>query len=304
MLLICCSIPALLILASRSGGPAHVPYYVRFIGSVAGLDIGSPVLFGGIPVGRVTDVQVDPQNSSLARVDLSIDANAAIYDDTKAVMTWQLLSGKIVIDITRGGQQHGRQLQPGEEIPARYSALGKVVASLPSIEASARDLLDRVSTFVSDEDIALSNRIFDNVEKLRGRVATEAPVITAIAAEASNAVAQMTKAWEDFQQAGRALGPLATEANATEREIGNLATTASHAGADLGQFVVDNRRQIEDFASNGLSQVPPLLADLHRLGRTLDRLWNEIRQDPARFFLTSPTQEGFEPPPMGSNQHR
>ena len=35
-------------------------FFTRFSGSVAGLDVSSNVLFGGIPVGHVTSVEVDP----------------------------------------------------------------------------------------------------------------------------------------------------------------------------------------------------------------------------------------------------
>ena len=35
-------------------------YYVFFKGSVAGLSKGSAVQYNGIPVGRVTDIRVDP----------------------------------------------------------------------------------------------------------------------------------------------------------------------------------------------------------------------------------------------------
>ena len=35
-------------------------HYIRFVGSVAGLDVGSSVLLDGIPIGRVTSVRIDP----------------------------------------------------------------------------------------------------------------------------------------------------------------------------------------------------------------------------------------------------
>ena len=61
---------------------ATVDHYVLFAGSVAGLDVGSNVLFGGIPIGHVTAIRVDDKDTSLARVDMTVDASAPIRSDS------------------------------------------------------------------------------------------------------------------------------------------------------------------------------------------------------------------------------
>ena len=70
-------------LARFEGEVRYYPYFVRFSGSVSQLRIDSTVLFGGIPVGRVTDVRIDPENSELARVDLAIRDGTPIRVDSK-----------------------------------------------------------------------------------------------------------------------------------------------------------------------------------------------------------------------------
>ena len=63
VLVICGGLFAIWI-AKFSGQVTFVPYYTRFSGSVSQLRIDTTVLFGGIPVGRVTDVRIDSQNSA------------------------------------------------------------------------------------------------------------------------------------------------------------------------------------------------------------------------------------------------
>ena len=58
--------------AKFSGQVDFMPYYTRFSGSVSQMRTDTVVLFGGIPVGRVTDVRIDPVNSELARVDFVV----------------------------------------------------------------------------------------------------------------------------------------------------------------------------------------------------------------------------------------
>src|SRR6187401_1406729 len=75
--------------AKFSGQVSFVPYYTRFSGSVSQMRIDTTVLFGGIPVGRVTDVRIDPENSELARVDLAVRAGTPIRVDSKATLELQ-----------------------------------------------------------------------------------------------------------------------------------------------------------------------------------------------------------------------
>src|ERR1700730_17615787 len=77
-------------------------YYARFAGSVAGLDVGSNVLFGGIPIGHVTSIAVDPVETSLARVDVSVDASVPIREDSQAVLALQGITGGVLVEVSRG----------------------------------------------------------------------------------------------------------------------------------------------------------------------------------------------------------
>ncbi|HZT17822.1 MAG TPA: MlaD family protein, partial [Dongiaceae bacterium] len=99
---------------------ATADYFVRFSGSVAGLDVNSNVLFGGIPVGHVTAVRVDPQDSSLARVDIAVDADTPIRTDSEATLAMQGITGGVLVEISRGTIRGQRQ-KPGTEIQSGYS---------------------------------------------------------------------------------------------------------------------------------------------------------------------------------------
>src|ERR1700686_498819 len=112
VLLIVCSLPVLALWSSKSTRLGLVDHYIRFTGTVAGLEVGSNVLLGGIPIGHVTALRVDPQNSLSARIDISVDGAAPIYSDSRATMQLQGLSN-IYIDISRGGGAGSRRLGPG-----------------------------------------------------------------------------------------------------------------------------------------------------------------------------------------------
>src|SRR5262249_451709 len=93
-----------------------VNYHSRFASSAAGLHVGGNVLFGGIPIGHVTAIRVDPDETSLARVDFAVDANVPIKQDSRATLDMQGITGGVLVEITRGSVSSAK-LAPGSEIP-------------------------------------------------------------------------------------------------------------------------------------------------------------------------------------------
>src|SRR5215472_17175252 len=87
-------------------------YYVYFKGSVAGLNKGSQVQYNGIPVGRVVDVRVDPDNLEQIQVMVEIDTSIVdIKSDARAFLDANILNGIATIQI-RGGTREASDLAP------------------------------------------------------------------------------------------------------------------------------------------------------------------------------------------------
>src|ERR1700687_4816342 len=103
-----------------------VEHYVRFAGSVAGLDVGSNVLFGGIPIGHVTAIAVDPAETSPARVEMAVDASVPIRVDSQAVLAMQGITGGVLVEISRGGDTSAK-LASGAEIRSGYSPFERLL---------------------------------------------------------------------------------------------------------------------------------------------------------------------------------
>ena len=89
--------------------------------------MNSNVLFGGIPVGHVTSVEVDPQDSSLARVDILVKADTPIRTDSVATLAMQGITGGVLVEISRGTKTAER-LKTDSEIPSAYSPLERLLS--------------------------------------------------------------------------------------------------------------------------------------------------------------------------------
>jgi phospholipid/cholesterol/gamma-HCH transport system substrate-binding protein len=68
-------------------------YEIDFAGSVSGLPEGGQVLYRGIPVGRVADIRINPDNVEAVLVTIEVDRETPIKEDTVATLEFQGLTG-------------------------------------------------------------------------------------------------------------------------------------------------------------------------------------------------------------------
>ena len=129
-------------------------YYIFFRGSVAGLGKGSSVQYNGIPVGRVIDIRVDPDNIAQIQVTVAIDTGlVSIKSDARALLDTNILSGVSTVQI-RGGTQDSPVLEPkpGHHFaiirPAR-SELEEVKASLPELTGELKSVASNLNALLS-----------------------------------------------------------------------------------------------------------------------------------------------------------
>jgi len=150
------------VLAVSGGmGIASVPHraYFKFAG---GVQRGAPVRFGGLMVGKVDGVRVDPANSTRIEIDFGVDRGTPVKTDSVAKITTLGPLTDNYIEITTGSEQASllpsgaeiRSVEPfglpqlGDSVqamlPGVQQALVKVNSSLDGLQvtlARANDLL-------------------------------------------------------------------------------------------------------------------------------------------------------------------
>jgi phospholipid/cholesterol/gamma-HCH transport system substrate-binding protein len=274
---------------------AMASYFVRFSGSVQGLNAGSAVLFGGIPVGHVTAINVDPQDSSLARVDMTVNADVPIRTDSVATMELQGITGGVLVEIGRGSAR-GRRAKDGSEIPSGYTALERLLTGAPELITRGNLLLERATMFLSSENAAAIGRIFMNVDKLTTSLVANSDKISATLNQVSSAAVQITAASTEFGKLATdlqgATGKLTGEASGAVRDMHTLTTRFSATADNLNKMIDENRQPIRDFTGTGLYELTQMITEVRILAQTVNRISIEFERDPARFFFGD-RQKGF-----------
>lgn len=113
-------------------GPGGLVLYATF-DEVGGLAARSPVVIGGVRVGEVESIVLDPEEFR-ARVKLNLDPDLKLPDDSSASIYTQGVLGDQYVSLQPGASED--LLAPGQEIPFTQSAtvlerlIGRLVQSL------------------------------------------------------------------------------------------------------------------------------------------------------------------------------
>ncbi len=286
-------------------------YRISFQGTVTGLSVGSPVRYRGIPVGQVSDIQIDPGNIERIVVTIEVDSKVAIKRDAFAVLESQGLTGVGFIQI-KGGTNAAAILEPapGEtiaEIPARSSVVEEVFESAPEIANQLLVLTNRAAAILSPANQQSIQNILANLDTVSGALAGEAENIAALVRNANNATDSLQRLVTTVEpiavSLSKDLGDVAAESTQTmaairgtvtgvDAELSTLSADASKALTRLSDaaeqargLITDNRGAIRDFSQSGLYELTQFLIEGRLLLESLNRVTRQLERDPARILF-------------------
>ncbi|MCU0885267.1 MAG: MlaD family protein [Beijerinckiaceae bacterium] len=181
---------------------------IVFSGSVTGLTRGSSVLFNGLRVGEVKDIQLFPDDPRFIYAVVDVAASTPIRDDTRARIESQGLAGVVAIQLL-GGKFDAAQLQAkeGQPLPTIIAERSEVQDLLETVRNVARrtdDLFERLGRFVDDNDKSIATTI-RNVEKFSAALGDNADGVNKMLASIATAAER--------------IGPLATQLESFTRDL-------------------------------------------------------------------------------------
>ena len=268
-----------------SSSTVMVNHYLRVDGSVAGLNTGSAVLFGGIPIGKVTKIVIDPVDPTLTRIDMTVRADAPIKTDSVGVLASKSLIGGAIIEISRGSKETPRLRK--DEILAGQSSWERLVTGAPKLVEKVASLQEQLDKFLTPQNTVAMVRILANADRLTTEFSQLSSQFDGFYDRTNASSAEVKKAWSDISQA-------LTDIGKNGNRLMEDANRFGQSRDKLDQVLNENTAAFKDFENNGYPQLPALMADLKKMVRSYTRLWAEIRDDPGRFFLGDRSQ-GFQP---------
>ncbi|MBC8238747.1 MAG: MCE family protein [Helicobacteraceae bacterium] len=131
-------------------------YHINFDESVLGLNIDAPVKYRGISVGKVTSLEINPQNSEQVLVTISILKSTPIKTDTVAQLTAQGITGLSYINLSMGSDiSSDLKVIKGNELPiimTQPSFFENFEASLGSMSTKISSTLTQTEKLLNDDN--------------------------------------------------------------------------------------------------------------------------------------------------------
>jgi len=150
-----------------------VLYRIHFPDSVSGLTVGDPVKYRGVDVGTVKSMIIDPDNSRLVLVEVSLRKGTPVKTDTRASLALKGLTGAVYIELSAGDPAAKTLLAvtpQGKipEIPSEKTGLKAMLDALPKLVEKFGALEDQVKKVVTTAG-ALTDKVKANPSLLLRR---------------------------------------------------------------------------------------------------------------------------------------
>jgi phospholipid/cholesterol/gamma-HCH transport system substrate-binding protein len=271
--------------AGLGGKQAMDPYQAVIQESVAGLNVDAPVKYLGVDVGKVSQIEIDPQNSQQVRLRFLIVRGTPIQTDSVAVLKTQGLTGIAYIEIS-GGSDGEQPLRPGPDGAA------PMIPFKPSLAARLENVLSNVLANVDRVSNNL-NAVFnaDNQAALKSVLADTATLMQALAAQKGSLSAGIGDAARTARltaRAGEQLGPTLDRIAASAQAVERMAEVAGAASARAGKAADAAASGVQQMGAETLPELARLMAELNELSASLRRLSEQTAGSPSSLLLGSP----------------
>ena len=281
-------------LAGKQGGEPTATYSMFFHKDVSGLMLGGPVFYLGVEVGSVTKMEIIPGDPMSVRVDIEVLDSTPVDTGTSASLVFQGITGVAVVNLVGDpGMNLPLKTPPGLEYPVievRDTGLAALLSDAPGIIEKINVLLDQANSLVGGENQTLFTDTLRNLETLSGTLADQEAAFAALPNSMNSALADIR---ESLQQLQEVAGDVRPGLTATLDNLQQVSASLGSLVARLDSWTAENSRDMEGFMAEGLGQVPDLISDARDAIRELEKLIQDLREDPSS-LIYKPAEAGVE----------
>ena len=263
-------------------------YEVVFSQSVSGLGIGSAVTLEGVRIGQVSAIKVSPSDPGQVIVNVLVNAEAPIRQNSQATLEPQGVTGMSVVAISGGSADSPLLANVAgqiERIPARPSRLQEIMNSVPSILASLDTIVNRASQLISPENTESFGKLLTAVTEISETLAQNKDSI-------GKALTGFGDAGQSFAASGKRLEELMGNAQTlVDRDVRSAVRGVDKASGQIGSMAAAAEPGLTRFSRDSVEEIHRFLVEARRLMTQLSSLAQKLESDPRRFLLGNPVPE-------------
>ena len=274
-------------------------YDIFFKQSVSGLARGSEVAYAGVPIGKVTQIELWEKDPEFVRVRVSVDEDVPILQGTTATIQGSF-TGVSAIQMEGAVRGAPPIVEPGPEgvpvIPTKRGGLGELLTNAPLLMERLANLTERLTMVLSDKNQESIEGILQNTDRMTRDLAQATPRIDQTMAELQATLRQATETLAEFEQVAQSADRLITgEGQSLADELRETLQTAQRAMVALEVTVNDVRPAAQQLSSSTLPETEAAIRDLRATTRALRAVTEKLDDEGAGAFLSSQPLPEYEP---------
>ena len=241
----------------------------------AGLAPGTPVRYGGLNVGRLGALRVDPQDSTRIEMDFSVAPAIPIKTDSLAKISSLGALGDNYLEITTG-TKNAPLATPGSVIQSKETvAISDIADMIGALMPSAHQLLRGLNDRVAEAKLTLEqvndmlgepNRknVAGSLNSLNGMLAENRPTLKATLDNVHEGTEKIPSIMTNAQTATEKIGPMLDDLKVTIKQ-------ANDTLAHIDEIMAENRPDIRVVMSQIQKTLGSASGTADLLEKTLDR---------------------------------
>ncbi|MGO1463382.1 MAG: MlaD family protein [Marinobacter sp.] len=279
-------------LAKSSADREWAYYEIVFDHAVSGLSKGNPVLYTGIKVGDVLDLQLVSDNPGHVRVLVRVEQGVPVREDTRAGLVLANITGSMSIQFS-GGSKDSPILEGTMDKPARITAEPSAFKSLltngEALLTKAETLLTRANNVLSEKNTENLTVILDNAREASDSLLGSRDQIMAL-------LQRMDEAGQRAAEAAGKVSEVSDNANALLENEGKAVLTSMSAAMQTAQQAVSRMDNLTrenqgaiDSGLQGMGELAPALRELRSTLRNLNQFTRRLEEDPTGTIWGGPS---------------
>lgn len=274
-----------------------VPYQIATKQSIPGLNPQADVRYRGLDVGKVNEINFDPNVPGQILVQISVKPDTPITQSTYATLGYQGVTGIAYVQLDDDGSRPVRVPSSPEQIariemrPSLFDQLqNRGLAILEQTEEVAK----RINTMLDPANQKAILGAFDNVSKA-------ATALEAIPRNLQPTLDRLPAVTAQAQQTLATLNSLSKDAGNLTRSLNGLTTSLQGPNGSI-ERITNSVEQVGAVANKIEFETLPLANDARSSLRALNRTLDNLSERPQSVLFGSPTiapgpgESGFSPP--------
>jgi phospholipid/cholesterol/gamma-HCH transport system substrate-binding protein len=251
-----------------------------------------------VPVGKVQEIRIDPENVALIRVTVALDSDVAIKTDAVASVETNLLSGLSYIQIV-GGTQGAPLLRPqGQQryavIKSTPSTLASVASAGPQLVNKLSDTVDRFSELLDEKNRQALSESIENLRVFTAGLAERNKDIAELADNANNAAAAAANLLGSLDRSYSGPDGIGNQLATAIADFDRVAKNLADTNRQLQLALQDVRPGLRTLSPQTLNDVGSLVAETRQLIASANRVVTTVERDPLS-LLFGDRREGYRP---------